>query len=125
MSDVKANKTYIIRNKETKELFRAASGKTSWKAPGHAKNAFNQTVAYGRSAERYGLKVIVEEKRWGTDIHGPKFSEQDVYEIVELKPESEDTLARAVEILKQVMGRCDGVVFDMIYDFLEEIGENE
>lgn len=125
MRDVKANKTYIIRNKETKELFRAASGKTSWKAPGHAKNAFNQTVAYGRSAERYGLKVIVEEKRWGTDIHGPKFSEQDVYEVVELKPESEDTLARAVEILKQVMGRCDGVAFDMIYDFLEEIGENE
>jgi len=125
MSDVKANKTYIIRNKETKELFRAASGKTSWKAPGHAKNAFNQTVAYGRSAEQYGLKVIVEEKRWGTDVHGPKFSEQDVYEVVELKPESEDTLARAVEILKQVMGRCDGVAFDMIYDFLEEIGENE
>jgi len=125
MSDVKANKTYIIRNKETKELFRAASGKTSWKAPGHAKNAFNQTVAYGRSAERYGLKVIVEEKRWGTDIHGPKFSEQDVYEVVELKPESEDTLARAVDILKQVSGRCDSVAFDMIYDFLEEIGENE
>jgi len=125
MGDVKPNKTYIIRHKETKELFRAASGKTSWKAPGHAKNAFNQTVAYGRSAERYGLKVIIEEKRWGTDIRGPKFSEQDVYEIVELKPESEDTLARAVNILKQVSGRCDSVACDMICDFLEEIGENE
>lgn len=124
MSQLKPNKTYIIRHKETKELFRAASGKTSWKAPGHAKNAFNQTVAYGRSAEKYGLNVIVEQKRWGTDTHGPKFSEQDIYEIVELKPESEDKLQRAVDLLKELQGRVDSIGFDMIWDFLQKI-ENE
>lgn len=125
MSQLKPIKTYIIRHKETKELFRAASGKTSWKAPGHAKNAFNQTVAYGRSAENYGLNVIVEQKRWGTDIHGPKFSEQDIYEIVELKPESEDKLQLAVDLLKQVQGRCDSVGFDMIHDFLQQVGNHQ
>lgn len=123
MSDPKPNKTYIIRHKETKELFRAASGKTSWRATGHAKNAFNLSVAYGRSAERYGLEVIREQKSWGVDEHGPKFDQQDVYEIVELKSESEDRLNTALILLKEVFERERSVSWslaDKIEKFLIE-----
>lgn len=102
---MKPNKTFIIRHKETKELFRAQSGKTSWKAPGHAKNAFNLSVAYGRSCEKYGLTPIVEKKYWGIDTHGPKFDQQDVYEIVELKSETDETLGKALLLLKEVFER--------------------
>lgn len=37
---VKINKTFIIRHKESKEIWTASSGKRSWKAIGHAKNAW-------------------------------------------------------------------------------------
>lgn len=120
---MKPNKTYIIRHKETKELFRAQSGKTSWRATGHAKNAFNLSVAYGRSAERYGLEVIREQKSWGVDEHGPKFDQQDVYEIVELKSESEDKLSYALTLLKEVFERERSVSWslaDKIEKFLIE-----
>lgn len=105
MSDPKPNKTFIIRHKVTKELFRAGSGKTSWKATGHAKNAFNLSVAHGRSAERYGLNVITEQKSWGADEHGPKFDEQDVYEIVELKAETDESFGVSLLLLKEVFER--------------------
>lgn len=102
---MKPNKTFIIRHKETKELFRAQSGKTSWKAPAHAKSAFNLSVAYGRSCEKYGLDVIVEKKSWGTDTHGPKFDQQDLYEVVEVKSETDETLDKALLLLKEVFER--------------------
>lgn len=123
MSQVKANKTYIIRHKETKELFKATSGKTSWKKPAHAKSAFNLTVRYGRSAERYGLQVITEHKSWGVDTHGPRFDEQDVYEIIELEPKSVDDLHEALLLLKEVFERERSVSWslsDKIEKFLIE-----
>lgn len=105
MSDPEPNKTFTIRHKETKELFRASSGKTSWKATGHAKNAFNLSVAYGRSAERYGLEVIREQKSWGVDEHGPKFDQQGVWEIVELKSETDELFGQSLLLLKEVFER--------------------
>lgn len=53
------NKTYIIQHKETKELFIARSGKSSWKQPGHAKNAWNQSM-FGSTMTKYGLDYIEE-----------------------------------------------------------------
>lgn len=115
------NKTFIIRNKETKELFRARSGKTSWKAPGHAKNAFNQSI-FPWNAEKYGLCLIDAPNRFSEDKkRTPKFDEQDVFEIVELKSESADNLSKAVEILNTCLGRCDYEVHKQIEEFLEEL----
>lgn len=102
---MKPNETFIIRHKETKELFSAQSGKTSWKAPGHAKNAFNLTVMWDKSCEKYGLVPIEENKSWGLDIRGPKFDEQSLYEIVELKHETDETLGKALLLLKEVFER--------------------
>lgn len=125
MSDLKPNKTFIIRHTVTKELFRAQSGKTSWRATGHAKNAFNLSVAYGRSCERYGLQVIREQKSWGIDECGPKFDQQNVWEIVELKSESEDVLKEALCLLSNSLDtfckyRIDEEIVSDINSFLEE-----
>lgn len=93
---MKADKTYIIRHKETKTIWKASSGKKSWKASGHAKGA------WARSSHRHTKDI---EK----DLHFkyPKFDEQDVYELVELKPESEDLLKEAVTLLEECLVSLD------------------
>ena len=115
MSQLKPHKTYIIRHKKTKEPLVLPSGKASWKKVGHAKSAFGNAAWYPTAKTKAGL-----------DQYGrvPKFDEQDIYEIVEVKPESEERLQRAVDLLKELQGRVDSVGFDMIRDFLQEI-ENE
>lgn len=118
------NKTFIIRHKETKEVFEARSGKTSWKATGHAKNAFNQSI-FRSTCENYGMSMVDDPSYYDKSRkRTPRFDEQDVFEIVELKHEGEDKLQRAVALLKELQGRVDSVGFDMIWDFLQEI-END
>lgn len=117
------NKTFIINNKATGELFKAYSGKTSWKAPGHAKNAFNQSV-FKWNYKELGLELVPTTRRYtssgeeGFEI--PKFSEQDVYEIVELKLETETTLDEAKNLLRELLGRCDYDMNKKIEQFLED-----
>ena len=58
---MKPNKTFVIRHKVTQELWRAPSGKTSWRATGHAKNAWKTANCYNqeevkRRCERYGVE---------------------------------------------------------------------
>lgn len=123
---MKPNKTYIIQHKETKELFIARSGKSSWKQPGHAKNAWNQSM-FGDIMAKYGLEYIVEPSRWSggqPSKRGPLFAEQDIFEVVELKHEAHNKLDEAVNLLKSVLGRCDYQVHNEIVKFLEEI-DNE
>lgn len=120
---MEANKTFIIRHKETKEMFQARSGKTSWKATGHAKNAFNQSI-FPWNCERYGLEVIQEPKYYdANNVRTPKFDEQDVYEIVEIQPKAVDRLEKAIELLNICLGRCDHEVHKQIEEFLKEVGD--
>lgn len=111
VKEVKPNKTFVIKHKTTGELFRAASGKTSWKAPGHAKNAWNQTINRW-NAERYCVQMI--------GGNPPLFSEQDVYEVVELKLETESALDEAKNLLREILGRCDYSLNQKIEKFLED-----
>lgn len=117
------NKTYIIQHKETKELFRARSGKTSWKAPGHAKNAFHNSLGHDIYCRQYGLEVIeYEDQRWGeVRTRSPRFDEQDVYEIVELKLNDSTQLDKAATLLTECLGRCDYQMQKRIEEFLEEL----
>lgn len=119
MSDPKPNKTYIIQHKETKEMFIARSGKSSWKQPGHAKNAWNQSM-FGDMMTKYGIEYIIEPSRWGgsPSKRAPLFSEQDIFEVVELKHQAQSTLEEAIELLKYCQGRCDYDVDKMIEKFL-------
>jgi hypothetical protein len=117
------NKTYIIQHKETKELFIARSGKSSWKQPGHAKNAFNQSM-FGTTMTKYGLDYIEEPSRWvggQASKRSPLFSEQDIFEVVELKYEAHSKLDEAINLLRSVLGRCDYQVHNEIVKFLESV----
>lgn len=117
------NKTYIIQHKETKELFRARSGKTSWKQPGHAKNAWNQSI-FMDDVRKYGLPMIPQPRSWDKEHKRyPLFSEQDVFEIVELKHESQSKLEEAIELIKYLNGRCDYTSNVMIDKFLENLND--
>lgn len=114
------NKTYIIQHKITKEQFIAASGKSSWKQPGHAKNAWNQSM-FDRTMRQYGLEYIPEPSYYSPDRkRTPLFAEQDVFEIVELKHETLSKLEEAVELLRYLQGRCGWNENVMINEFLEE-----
>lgn len=113
------NKTFIIKHKTTGELFRAHSGKTSWKAPGHAKNAFNQSI-FKWNYEQMGLELVPETNRYRQgDYRPPLFSEQNVYEVVELRLETETKLDEAKNLLRECLGRCDYHLNKKIQDFLE------
>lgn len=119
------NKTYIIQHKETKELFIARSGKSSWKQPGHAKNAWNQSFYSTKQVEAAGMKMLPDASRYSPErMRPPLFSEQDVFEVVELKHEAHSKLDEAINLIKYLQGRCnyDGEL--EIDKFLESI-END
>ena len=64
---------FQIRNKETKEILKVRSGKTIWATAGHAKAAFATSgLGWRGDYEKVGLKPFC------------KFSEQDVFEIIEV-----------------------------------------
>ena len=75
---MKLNKTFIIQHKETKEQWYSVNGKCTWKNTGAPKIAFNRKASF-------------EDK--------PRYENQEEYEVVELKHESEDKLKDAVELL--------------------------
>lgn len=87
MKQPKPVKTFIIRNKETKAIYRCKSGKSSWKTIGHAKSAWHQSEYYFD--------------------HNVYFDDQDTYEIVELKPESDELLLKAKDLLKDCLDYID------------------
>lgn len=114
------NKTYIIQNKITKEMFHARSGKTSWKAPGHAKNAWNQSFYSDKQVEAAGMEMIADPSRYNPERkRTPLWSEQDVFEVIELKHETLSKLEEAVELIKYLQGRCGYNENVMINKFLE------
>jgi hypothetical protein len=103
---MKLNRTFIIRHKETKETLHISS-KSSWSASGHAKQAFAysiQEAKYGRAEYvlgKHGLKQS-DFKYKGDGNYDYRFDGQSVYEIVELKPKSEDQLKEAIKYLKTI-----------------------
>lgn len=118
----KLSKTFIIRHKETKELFIARSGKSSWKAVGHAKNAFHQSLGYnGGYCRHYGLEPIQSSYYDGSlKLQAPKFDEQNIYEIVELKAQEIDLLGEAILVLKEVELLSETAVYNcVIPDYLK------
>jgi hypothetical protein len=114
------NKMYIIQHKETREQFVARSGKSSWKQPGHAKNAWNQSM-YERTMRKYGIDYIPDGNSYNPNRkRTPLFSEQNVFEVVELKHETLSKLEEAIVLLKHLQGRCGYNENVMINNFLEE-----
>ena len=116
------NKTYIIQHKETKELFIARSGKSSWKQPGHAKNAWNQSIYTWNIEEYKGLSLIPDPRSWDKEHQrAPLWSEQDIFEVVELKHEAHSKLDEAINLIKFLQGRCNYDAELEIVKFLEGV----
>lgn len=101
----KKPKAYIIRNKLTKVLWVARSGRSVWHKPGHAKNAWRISGSY-RSRNVY-------------------FDQQDEYEIVELTDQTESLLDRAVVLLKFCEGQVDSALKREIELFLIDVASGE
>lgn len=119
MGSLKPVETYVIRHKTTGEFVTVPSGKSSWKAVGHAKNAWNTFSIY--HAEKLGVELVAEPSRYNPDYKAfPRFCEQDVYEIVKLKHESETVLGEATRLLTMCLGRCDYQVQEQIELFLKK-----
>lgn len=124
--------TYVIRHKVTGEFLTVPSGKSSWKAVGHAKNAWSTFGGCNYYSAEYNLNrcnqlgvAPLPAKDWkGNLVEGcyefPKFDQQDVYEIVKLKHESETVLGEATRLLTMCLGRCDYQVQEQIEAFLKK-----
>lgn len=124
---------YIIRNKETLVQWVAKSGKRSWAAPAHAKNAFAYSGKW--QAKDPLLKPLLEEKGcvrkykgWnGKDCEfytSLKFSEQDVYELVELQSDADRKVMLAAKLLEDVVDIVDNLpclLEDKINAFLKDL----
>ncbi len=113
--------TYVIRHKITGEFLTVPSGKSSWRAVGHAKNAWN--TFYSVHAEDLGVELVdyVDWRGNPTDRKTfPKFDQQDVYEIVKLRHESQTLLGEATRLLTMCLGRCDYQVQEEIEAFLKK-----
>lgn len=107
---MKANKTFIIRHKETKEIWNSPAGKTSWKAKNHAATAW---ASMGTDVARdvWGVKLIPTPNSY-REFRIPYFREQDIYEIYEItNTNASDFL---IEVLIQVrelnkLGKVDEI----------------
>ena len=103
---MKLNKTFIIRHKETKEQWYSVNGKCTWKNTGAPKIAFNRKASF-------------EDK--------PRYENQEEYEVVELKHESEDKLQKSIKLLEVAFEYMSESVPDRVVveiaEFIEENSE--
>ena len=105
MSKLKDLKIYIIRHKESGKHWSAPSGKSSWRAIGHAKNAWATLCHSYGSAEYYGNKYGVELVPTGyrCQLNFPKFDEQNVYEVVEVNNLAGELVGDLQSLIKQLI----------------------
>lgn len=104
---MKLNETWVIKHKDTGVIWVASSGKSSWRAKGHAKNAWNCSLKHTRN-------YLPE-----------RFDNQDTYVLVKLLPESEKQLEKAVELLDNSIWFIprDDPIHKEIEDFLGIFGK--
>lgn len=109
---------YIIRHKDTGQLWRAPSGKTSWRSKGAAKNAWSQMDIY--DAEEWCISTTFRIYHWGTEKIIPRFDDQDVYVLSALEEQLDDSrLKQAERLLQACLGRVDYPLNEEIREFLE------
>lgn len=120
---------WVIRHKQTKQQWKAQSGKASWGGSGAAKNAWaNSYQGYSDSLPDEVKHFYKGQKEWASC----RFDVQDVYEAVNVSTDvvlSEVGVARygqAVEVLRKLKenfyGNGDYVGGYPIDDVLEDYG---
>jgi len=126
MKQIKPFETWIIRHKETRQIWSAPSGKTSWKATGHAKNAWASmisgynTVYQQQRCEELGVEKVFDRQYKDVNYYRvPYFDEQSVYELVKLETSTLDRLTIAENLLKMCLGRVENLELEnSIKEFL-------
>lgn len=101
MKDKQPVRTFIIQNKQTKQQWKARSGKIAWKNKAAAKNAFANTYEY--CAEEHlpsELKPYFKEDRYGR-CH-VRFDLQRAYEVIEVKSEALVNVDNLVSTFKEI-----------------------
>lgn len=129
VKEVKLPRSFIIRNKNTGELWVSRRGKRTWAAPGHAKNAWltGSKHLYREKdvltlCER--LNVMPTTNRYGS-LSFPKIDEQDTWEVVETGLEAKATLDEAKKLLRLCLGRItDSYIENKVMTFLENSSDS-
>jgi DNA-directed RNA polymerase specialized sigma24 family protein len=118
-------KIYCIRHKESGALWKAPSGKSSWRKQGHAKSAW-ATLCQGYNsahiyANRYGVDLVPYQRYDGDiDFAFPKFDEQDVYELIEIN----NLAGELVQSLREIIeGMIEHLPEDKKQEYLMKYGE--
>lgn len=111
MSKLKDHKIFIIRHKETGKHWTAPSGKSSWRAAGHAKNAWATMCGYFGEAEAAAIKydiTLVPYVDWRGNVDTktmvvPYFDDQDKYEIVEVNSVAQELVGELQALIKALI----------------------
>lgn len=122
--------TFIIRHKETKDKWISMSGKSSWKAIGHAKSAWaNHHQGWPSDLVKYNLidsgitpkQISKKDFRGNTRYYySNKFDDQDVYEVVELFSDQDILLKDCLNMLEKISN--DSIWVEEINDLLKRGG---
>lgn len=120
---IKPFETWIIKHKTTGEVFVAPSGKQSWKAKGHAKNAwlgndcYSQKILFNRCDK---LEVSPVKCKYGDGFELPKFDQQDTWELVKIVDPIVSKTEKAEQLLKMCLGRVDDDIEILIKEYFDE-----
>lgn len=111
--------TWVIRNKTTGKYFKAVSGKAAWRKAGHAKNAWINSSEY----RDMDIPRVFDESYYGRQPEGrfPKFDEQDIYELVKLKPELDTKLEEAKALLEVCLKAFNEISSLDAYDYMYDV----
>lgn len=108
MTEPKAFETWIIKHKDTGQIWQAPSGKTSWKAKGHAKNAWASLTPWEVEKGGWDVDLVPTGKEY-RPFKVPYFNDQDKYILVKLEPESTilTRLQKAERILRDILNNYE------------------
>lgn len=116
-------RTFIIQNKQTKQQWKARSGKVVWKTKAAAKNAFayNYERCYLQDLPSELQPYFKENKYHG--VGTLYFDEQDTYEIVELKSETMIAVENIAGVFKEIQSN-DFVLTEEHKEFISNFISN-
>jgi hypothetical protein len=112
---------WVIRHKETKEIIKVPSGKTSWRKQNHAKSAWltfcNSYWSIEELSKSLGVKLIKEP--YG--FRFPKFDEQYVYELASVKSLNKDLFEKLQQLCEECIDYLPEAVKQTYITKLKEI----
>lgn len=123
------NEIWVIRNKETKEIWKAASGKTSWKKSNHAKNAWaNSHNGPWGGGLLEGLGIQPKFMEYGSGykkLINYKFDDQDKFELYNCAPSTTPVVGEdVVSIPKETLERFITISASRLARSSQQVGEN-